>query len=683
VERPKKRRKTKKKIEQDNPPPDRWPSLLGGQEPETNIRLRQHGFESAWAQQQAIIDALVHRVDEGFVDDVLEYVRATTNQGEQERIKTGLIVSTATNALGDFVQGWKSRPAAQEILIHLRPSHAPNLQVALKNVIKLALTREGPEEYTSFLASHKALIPMNFDLELLQRYTDRHKIGRVLLCLSDVETFDTSVLAELIGTAHSWADRVPFVLLVGVSTTVELFESRLSRSVVQLLDAQVFASSSPPLDKTSDARISCPLYELYAAVQTHADSRLFWGPAVVDVLAELAQDQSTTVAGFARAMKYVYMSHFFANPLSVLVQPEGSDFDASLCRAIRHTPGFQSRCESLASQQRQHARDLLTSDEVLGKEAREAVRSGQRRLRSSLAACHTLQRMYRHLDARPPVPPLECQAQMLAALPDLKRSGVFEAVENALTDVTSVAELRDFLEAASDLLEGEDEEDGSKDVPTVADIITTLPTDGDHVDLTGPDSPVETFLTRLGQYLDSKTMDVAASATSSTATNPFRDFLSEAYTYNHKSPLSAILHPRGRHSLERALTRPADYLGCRCCGADANSSAGLDDGEHRSSLPPTSLLLTMLNEAGSVVNVRDLWDTFRGTIGPGINVNGSSHKTVDEGSDDDGEEEEVDDRSALALFYRSLGELRQLGLVRPSKRKPGVDCIAKTAWMGL
>jgi origin recognition complex subunit 3 len=98
----------------------------------------------------------------------------------------------------------------------------------------------------------------------------------------------------------------------------------------------------------------------------------------------------------------------------------------------------------------------------------------------------------------------------------------------------------------------------------------------------------------------------------------------------------------------------------------------------------------MLNEAGSIINVRDLWDAFRDTIAPTVlesEMGGAAGRN--DGKDregDEGEGEGIDaanERRLLALFYRSLAELRHLGLIRQSKRKPGVDCIAKTAWMGL
>lgn len=106
------------------------------------------------------------------------------------------------------------------------------------------------------------------------------------------------------------------------------------------------------------------------------------------------------------------------------------------------------------------------------------------------------------------------------------------------------------------------------------------------------------------------------------------------------------------------------------------------DGARGGRLPPTTLLWQLWYEAGNIVNVRDLWEAF-------------SAATVDQGEeneDDEGNEagtaaernhisNTIDERLALALFYRSLAELRMLSFVKPTKRK--VDCVAKAAWKNL
>lgn len=641
-------------------------------------------------------------MDDSFLDDILGYVHNEDTDRPRGKIKTGLILSTpGRNAQQALFQGWKGRQpsTSTEILIRLQPSHATNLQIALKNVIKLAICQEGDlEEYANYLAANKAMIPMNFDLELLERYGERHGISRILVSLLDVETFDTAILSELISTFSSWSDRIPFILLINISTTIELFESRLSRSVIGLLDAQVF---QPLSSKTQDDH----LFEVYSAIQGSEDAELFLGPSIIGVLADLAQDQSTTVESFISAIKYVFMSHFFANPLSVLTT--GSDVSISenpaLSTAIRNTRGFKTNCEWLAKgnkTQRQQARELLASDEALEKQSLKMIESGPKHLRSSLKAIRTLQQIHRQL-SHVATSALEVQAQLLASLPDLTQSETFEVIESALLDMPSGDEFRAFITSTSDVLEDlkQYEPPGPRgnddDIVTFADIETAL----------DESVAAQKFLTLLRNYLTSRT-----SPGPTLSSNPFRAFMSESYAYTLKSPLSAVLHPRARYSLERALTRPSDYLGCDCCVAEKPSGIILD----RSTLPPTSLLLTMLNEAGSVVNVRDLWDAFRNTIStsPSFGKGGGNSGDIDrpnppsngvrrgadegEGSDQDqdegeGEEEDKDGdtgdeattRTVLALFYRSLADLRHMGLIRPSKRKPGVDCIAKTAWMGL
>ncbi|KAL2436739.1 hypothetical protein ABEF95_013725 [Exophiala dermatitidis] len=765
-----------------------WPALLRGLEPENSVALRQQQFQSQWDKQQTRIAAILNEVDETYVNDVLQYVRQPhKHTHSQSMVRTGLLVSTAAgNAQRELLRGWKSRRSIEqdqrEVLVEISPGHAPNLQTVLKNLIRMAICQdEGMGEYIAFLAEQKAMIPMNFDLELLQKYVRKKNLQRVMMVISEVETFDTGILSELVSMFSSWSDRIPFVLLIGISTTVELFESRLSRSTVSLFDARVFEPYQSGTRKD-------PLSAVYEAVQYSEDTEVFLGPAVVSVLAELAEDQSTTAEALTGAIRYVFMSHFFANPLSILCSEVLSPSDlinavdnAALCRAIRNTASFKRYCEALVqgdAEQRQRARDLLNSDETLIKEALDAIRQGQQRLRSSLVAIRTLVRISQYLvtpsstsnsSTSQPTSSLETQAQLLAALPDLTETEVFDNIELAIKqmDWTGLQTLLQMVEADAwsdfadlklfeqDQTTGTDiqETDATHEIRTLTEIIdavndtstntttTTKASSSSHQTLQNDDNNLEclteAFISLLTRYIHHRTLGVPVSPhtntntttrNTNTTTNPFHDFMTEAYTYNLKSPLSSILRPRARHSLERALTRPADYLGCECCTDQTTSSA---DTSTRASLPPASLLLAMLNEAGHIINVRDLWDTFRDTIAPALvadadggaggDVAGGRDKEKrrrrkeatsttgqedenDDDNDDDGdddgagEEDEDEDvgaatvsaepeteteRQALALFYHALADLRYMGFVRPSKRKPGVDCIAKTVWMGL
>jgi origin recognition complex subunit 3 len=130
-------------------------------------------------------------------------------------------------------------------------------------------------------------------------------------------------------------------------------------------------------------------------------------------------------------------------------------------------------------------------------------------------------------------------------------------------------------------------------------------------------------------------------------------FMSEIWLYDSTSPYRDVFTPRPRAAVERALSLPHNYLNCECCeSVEALSSTQ----------PATAILYQMYLETGSLINVFDLWSAFLEMISSG-------------------EEEKCDERDALVLFYRALGDLKVSGMVKQSKRK--ADHLAKAAWEGL
>lgn len=129
-------------------------------------------------------------------------------------------------------------------------------------------------------------------------------------------------------------------------------------------------------------------------------------------------------------------------------------------------------------------------------------------------------------------------------------------------------------------------------------------------------------------------------------------WLNEAWLYDFKAPHRDVFNPRPRATVQRALSRPHDYLGCTCCRP----------GHHQvsSKLPATAILFQLYLETGSLINVADLWSAYHATV-----------------SDDNGQG--LDERTALVLFYRGLSELRTLGFLRQSRKK--ADHVAKLAWL--
>ena len=652
-----------KKAAAEAPEHDGWPRLLRGQESQKSAFIRKRLFEASWAKQQEKLDNLGSSFDEDVVEGVLKL--GHSDDGNQPRLSqklnTCVLVSPLRTQL-DFHKALDRRTleahtGRTDILLRLQPTQCPNLQTALKTIIKSSIITHADDEegsYADFRGQHKALIPLAFDLELLQRFTKLRRISRILISILDVETFDTGILAELISTFQSWSDRIPFTLLLGISTTVELFESRFSRATINLLDAHVVEIGTSHEGED-------PLFSMYEILQYGPDTEIFLGPSLVNVLVELAEDQSTTPETITRAVKYAYMAHFFANPLSVSLDIDlNLGADKILCTAIRNTRGFKSHCETLATgdeSQRQTARQMLTSDAALATEAKSAIRSGQAFMRSRLRAVRALRHIYHNVLHLGRQTLWESEVQLLDSLPDLRNSEIFKAIVEAV-NFREVASLSEMFNSSHDAL---------KEL-------------GDHASYVSGDLKSETetekIILVLRSYVTARSpIRVLGTSLSpnSSEFSPLRHFLAESYSIASRSPVSQIMQPGPRTCLERALLYPADYLGCDCCSSQNGSS--VDEGM-TSTLEPTSLLLTMLNEAGVLVNAKDLWDAFRES------VSSRSSDAVQDDEDDE-QDKEATERHSLALFYRALAELRYLGLIKQSKRKPGVECIQKMAWMGF
>jgi origin recognition complex subunit 3 len=132
-------------------------------------------------------------------------------------------------------------------------------------------------------------------------------------------------------------------------------------------------------------------------------------------------------------------------------------------------------------------------------------------------------------------------------------------------------------------------------------------------------------------------------------------FLHEVWLYDSKAPYKDAFVPRPRIVVERALSRPHDYLSCSCC------KSGKED-QIMPTLPATAILYHLYLETGSLINVADLWAAYYAVVGE-ENENG------------------LDERTALVLFYRALSELKAVGFVKQTRKK--ADHIAKLAWRGL
>jgi origin recognition complex subunit 3 len=382
------------------------------------------------------------------------------------------------------------------------------------------------------------------------------------------------------------------------------------------------------------------------------------------------------------------MTHFYANPLSVLLsRPENISevieaIQPEHIEAIRMLPSFRGKIEILLAEGKpQEARELLDSDEALLSEVRSTLGKKQ-------AFIIKLQRKI-HILA----------AAVSGEARQVDRLNIYIKAVSGQLEVSEI--VQDFLSAINSL---SPDETISLAKRIVNGIVSGDPSEG----LRGWSKPAPLFLkeieriqsavTRLMRDADTagtplrsryasqskilRTTVVAQKVQLSkeksslskldesysdlldelsellqdyfTFENPQDQFLHEIWLYDSKSPNREVFTPKPRYAIERALSVPHDYLGCTCCKA---SEEGLS-----ASQPPTAILYQLYLETGGLINVFDLWSAFYTIIGG-----------------EDGED--CDERSALALFYRALADLKILGMVKQSRKK--TDHLAKLAWKGL
>lgn len=81
----------------------------------------------------------------------------------------------------------------------------------------------------------------------------------------------------------------------------------------------------------------------------------------------------------------------------------------------------------------------------------------------------------------------------------------------------------------------------------------------------------------------------------------------EALVFDGKSTFRDVLGGAPRAALERALSRPHDYLACACCD--------VQEGQLAASQPTTALVYQLYLEGGAIINIQDLWLAFRAIVG--------------------------------------------------------------------
>ncbi|KAJ5552958.1 hypothetical protein N7494_002336 [Penicillium frequentans] len=654
-ERPSKRRKVsmnKDSIEKLDGPG--FVPLLNGDESAECVQLRYDTYKQLWSEQEHKIQSILEDVDAGVLTDVLSFVRETSPQTSNGCIPTALVtvgsnVSSLSRLLSRLNDQLKSTNEGGVIV--LESGDAPNLKTSLKNIIRAAVTNtEGNDGYQRFLTDRSGPRVLGYDLDLLHDYVQRRGTKKLVLALRDSEAFDPGLLTDLF---H-------YSLLLGISTSVELFEGRLPRSCVSLLQGKHF--------EVQEAG-NC-VDRIYEALQTSSDGRIWVGRNITSTLFEKATDYFQTPEAFSRMVKYACMSHFFANPLAVLLgNPHKSILSqGQFCEAIRNLPSFRMFCEDLVETGSiNEARSMIEDDEYLLRAASDHVDAGQQAMRHIFRAVlliHTCLQ-HTHVTKKTTISDLSVRAlsgelidsplveDMLATVRTLdseKLGEVLDTLPKTLSDDSALpgiqADLKALLEANPDSVPLRSEYNINSSVMKTTVVQQRVLLTKGTANLPEQDLQYTEIIDRLVGALHEYFIE--------TLVRPQELFMNEAFVFDLRNPLKETFTPRPRFAIERALASPFDYL--------ISTTAATAGARISAKQPAAAILYQLYLESGALVNVHDLWQAFYGVY------------ESDQGK-------KVDDRVVMSLFYSALSDMKMFGMVKTSRKK--TDHLAKSAWMGL
>jgi len=573
--------------------------------------------------------------------------------------------------------------AGQARVVRLRSAGVPNLKAALKKIIREATTQMvssdgGAEEDMEVSVGQDGRKYLDYDLEILRVALTAHDPSRrrVVVAFEDGEAFDGGLLTDLIALFHSWQSRIPFSVVFGIATSVGLFQARLLKSTARQLYGAKF----------DVVQAEAVLESVFKTAIAGKQAVMRIGPSLLQTLLKRQQDQVAGIQVFISALKYAYMCHFYANPLSVLLSEdefaEGEKIQPELLEAVRTLGSFKAHVgAAVEARQLNHAQSLVEDDVYLLKQITSERQKRQDYLVQLLRSLHLMTAtrllpgrftdLYNAalvdgidltIEGHPLVNAIRqlgadeiicLLSRLLEAIregsPDLDLPG-WEAEAEELA--TALSETRDEVES----LQTRSRESGnvlkskytaqSKILRTTV-VAQKVQLSHDSATLTEED---KAFTSAIDSLVELLSRHIQCSGPVDTL------FLHEAWVYDSRSPYRDVFVPQPGATFARALSRPHDYLSCTCC-AKANGTIA-------PTLPTTSILYHMQLETGALANVADLWQAYSSLV-----------VSEEEGSEQGG----MDERTALVEFYQALAELRLMGFVKQSKKK--VDHVARLKWL--
>ncbi|KAF2459963.1 origin recognition complex subunit 3 N-terminus-domain-containing protein [Lineolata rhizophorae] len=634
---------------------------------QTSWATRKRAYDELWPAQRNRIQTALDHVNHETVDGVSHFAFQAQDVRRSGKVPVALVITGSsitswTSFLGSLSDRLTSSRA--NLVVSLRSGESPNLKTLLRVLIAKASAGGDSGNEDETLLHHNTGRLLNYDLQLLEDLLRERATENVVIAFEESETFDGALLSDTINLISSWVDRIPFMIIFSVATTLENLQHRISRGSLRHTEGRTF-SIAPASE----------VLELALDIAVRGDSIPLWvGCSVSNMIMARQKDYFQCTDLLIDSLQYAYMSHFYANPLSIflLEDLQYAAVPRDHFEALRNLGSFRRHVESILEIENgaDVVRALLESDERLFQYARDGVSRARALVKGLVAAVHLLHTLRSHvprldhitlsslyirglageLNLSPPVRELLLSIKMVPSnvLPRLLEEVLRHSSNNSdLALVELQQRLKTLTSCRTAPLRSHHDTHGETIRTTIVAQKVELSKQKSRI--SEDDSAYSEIVDQFHDYLERHFMR--------TFLRPENIFMHEIVIYDLKSPHRDVFMPRPRFAIERALSLPHDYLDCSCCHPTAGGS-NLEN-TLSASQPATSILYQLYMESGPLINVADLWLAFDAVVG------GTNNQEA----------------AVMTQFQRALAELRYLGMIRPSRRK--ADHVTKVSWKGL
>ena len=203
-------------------------------------------------------------------------------------------------------------------VVELSSKDASNLKGVLKKLIRDATQEDqglDDEDDVPMTGKKQTGGPklLNYDLQILQNWCVEHPGLKVTIAVQDTDAFDSSILSDLVALfryrslssysrnsganvitlCSAYLDRIPFVLLLGVATSVEIFHEKVPKSILRLMRGEKF-----DVERAEEC-----LAKIFNDATIGTESTLRLGPTLSSFVLSRQKDHTQSIQAFVAALK--------------------------------------------------------------------------------------------------------------------------------------------------------------------------------------------------------------------------------------------------------------------------------------------------------------------------------------------------------------------------------------------